>query len=191
MNDERSIIEVYRRSGVDNGAEAVRHWACGFKPGAEVLEIGFERGAIPQLLIDAGLRLYLVENSLTRLSKFKELFPEVPSESSNAKGGMFHSRTFDGVIVCSMKRHMSKPLELERLARIECALRTGGKLLLVFPPQSSMSVDFRTEGWSSPASVAYEAMLRKRGLEVQSDLKDQSGNEYVCAAKHVQAGVPD
>src|SRR5579863_6784117 len=102
VNDEGPIIEAYERREIDNGAEAVLHWAHGFKPGDEVLQIGFGRGAITQLLIDAGLRLSMAESSLNRLGIFQDLFPEVPSECSQVENCRFFSRSFDGVIVCGL-----------------------------------------------------------------------------------------
>lgn len=191
VNEKGPIIKAYDRSRID-GAEEIRHWADGFKPGAEVLEIGFGRDAIPQLLIDAGLQLYLVESSPSRLGLFQGLFPEVPSDYSRTEECWFFNRTFDGVIVCGLTNLTSKPLQIALLAKIERVLCAGGRLMVIFPPRSSMPVEFQRAVWTSrPASGAYEAILWNLGLEVQSDFVDQSGNEYVSAVKHVLAGVPN
>jgi SAM-dependent methyltransferase len=191
VNGELCMIEAYNRSEIDTGTEAVRHWANGFKPGADVLEIGFWRCAIPQLLIDAGLRLHLVEASISRLSRFQQLFPEVPSECLQGNRCMVFSRTFDGVIVCSLTHSVPEPTQIALLARIERVLRAGGRLLVIFPPPASMPAGFKIQSWSHRAKGSYEGILWNLGLEVQPDLVDQSGNQYVCAVKHVQAGVPD
>ena len=191
VNDDQRMIEAYNRSGIDADAEAVRHWADGFKPGADMLEVGFGSCVIPQLLIDAGLRLHLVEASLSRLSRFQQLFPEVPSECLQENRCMFLSRTFDGVIVCGLTPSLPDPTQIVLLARIERVLRTGGRLLVIFPPAASVSAGFNRESWFSRDSGSYEAILWNLGLEVQPNLIDQSGNQYICAVKHVRAGVPD
>ena len=191
VNGEQCMTESYHRSRIDTGAEAVRQWANGLKPGAEVLEIGFGCCAIPQLLIDAGLRLHLVEGSISRLSRFQRLFPEVPAECLQENRCMFFSRTFDGVIVWGLTPAVPEPAQIALLAGIERVLRAGGRLLVSFPPPSSMQAGSRTQSWSPRARRNYEAILCHLGLEVQPDLVDQSGNQYVRAVKHVQAGVPD
>ena len=191
VNGEQYMTESYNRSGIDTDTEAVRHWANGFKPGADVLEIGFGRCAIPQLLIDAGLRLHLIEDSISRLSRFQQLFPEVPSECWEGNERMCFSRTFDGVIVCGLTPSVPEATQVALLARIERVLRAGGRLLVIFPPPASMPAGFEKESLLPRASGTYEAILWNLGLEVQPDLVDQSGNQYVCAVKHVQAGVPD
>ena len=184
------MIEAHNRGGFDTDAEAVRDWVCGFEPGAEVLEIGFWRSVIPQLLIDAGLRLHLVEGSIPRLSRFQRLFPEVPSDYLQRKECTLFSRTFDGVIVCGFTPLVQEPTQIALLAKIERVLRAGGRLLIILPPPASMPAGFKRESWS-PESGAYEAILWNLGLEVQPDLVDQCGNRYICAVKHVQAGVPN
>jgi hypothetical protein len=184
-NGEPCMMEAYSRGGINPVAEAVCHWAGGFKPGAEILEIGFGLAAVPQLLIDAGLRLHLVEPSLSRLIRFQQLFPEVPSECLLEKRCMFFSRTFDGVIVCGTTPSLPQPSQIALLARIEPVLRAGGRLMVIFPPAPS-----RQTGANLHANETYETILWNLGLEVQPELVDRSGDRYVCAVKHVQAGVP-
>jgi hypothetical protein len=186
VNDKNGLTEASRRSPIDT-VESVRQWTHGFRPEAEVLEIGFESGAIPQVLIDANLSLYLVEASHTRLGIFRLMFPEVPSVYSGAKGCTFFSRTFDGVLLCGSSRAMLEPKQLAQLARIERLLRAGGRLLIIIPPQNQEAVDF-DEGAS--AKDVYERVLRNSGLDILPGLFDRSGNEYVSAVKHVYAGVP-
>lgn len=82
VNDKCESVEAYSRRLIDKCAATVRQWSHGFPPDADVLQIGFEGGAIPQLLIDAGLRLHLVEASCTRLRIFRQVFAELPSACS-------------------------------------------------------------------------------------------------------------
>ena len=185
------MIETPNRGEINTGNEAVRQWANGFIPGAEILEIGFGRGAIPQSLIDAGLRLHLVEASIPRLRKFRQLFPEVPSECSQSKGCTFFGRTFDGVLVCGLAPSVPESREIELLSRIERLLSSGGRLLVVFTPPVSAPAGFKKETLSARANETYKTILWNLGLEVQPDLIDKNGHRHVCAVKHVQAGVPN
>ena len=187
VNDKDGSTEPPRRSPIDTAVDTVRQWTRSFRPEAEVLEIGFESGAIPQVLIDASLSLHLVEASQTRLGIFRRMFPEVPSACSEAKDCAFFSRTFDGVLLCGSTGAMLEPKQVALLARIERLLRAGGRLLIILPPQNQEAVDLNGE---ASAKDVCERVLSYSGLDILPGLLDRSGNEYVSAAKHVQAGVP-
>jgi len=175
------------RSSIDTAIDTVRQWTHGFRPEAEVLEIGFESGAIPQVLIDASLSLRLVEASQTRLGIFRRMFPEVPSACSETKSCAFFSRTFDGVLLCGSRRAMLEPKQVALLAKIERLLRGGGRLLIILSPQSQEAVDLYGE---ASARDVCERVLRYSGLDILPGVFDRSGNEYISAVKYVCAGVP-
>jgi len=187
VNDKSELTEAWG-SPIDASVETVRQWTHGFRPDAEVLEIGFESGAIPQLLIDAGLCLHLVEASVARLGIFQQMFPEVSSACSETKGCALFSRTFDGVLLCSSTRAMLESKQIALLPRIERLLCTGGRLLIIIPPQNQVPVELDCE---SSAKNVCERVLRNSGLDILPGLLDRSGYEYVSAVKHVHAGVPD
>jgi len=186
-NEKNGATEASRRSPIDTAVDTVRQWTHGFRPEAEVLEIGFESGAIPQALIDASLSLHLVEASHTRLGIFRQMFPEVPSACSEAKGCALFSRTFDGVLLCGSTRAMLETKQVALLARIERLLRAGGRLLIILPPQNLEAIDLNGE---ASAREVCEKVLRYSGLDILPGLLDRSGNEFVSAVKHVCAGVP-
>lgn len=191
MNDWSESADTYNRGAIEACATTVRTWIHGFSAEADVLQIGFEGGAIPQSIIDAGLRLHLVEASRTRLMIFRQMFAEVPSACSEAAGCTFFSRTFDGVLFCASTRNMPPALAVVQLARIERLLRAGGRLLLIIPPENQTLIDLRSGPMANrSAREAFEKDLRILGLHILPRLLDQSGNEYICAVKHVQAGVP-
>jgi hypothetical protein len=182
--------EAYGGNPIDACAETVRQWTHGFRPGAEILQIGFEGGTIPQLLIDASLCLHLAEASRTRLGMFRQMFPEVPSACSESAGCDLFSRTFDGVLVCSSMRSMPE-VRVAQLPRIERLLRAGGRLLIIIQLENQTPIDIREESVSMRfAKDASERILRNLGLDILPSLLDRSGYEYVSAVKHVHAGVP-
>lgn len=187
VSDKDGLTEASRRSPIDTAVDTVRQWTIGFRPEAEVLQIGFESVAIPQVLIDASLSLHLVEASQTRLGIFRRMFPEVPSACSEAIGCTFFSRTFDGVLLCGSTRAMLEPKQVALLARIERLLRVGGRLLIILPPQNQEAVDLNGE---ASARDVFERILGYSGLDILPGLLDRSGNEFVSAVKHVLAGVP-
>lgn len=191
MNDKSELAEARGRGTIDACAATVRNWIRGFSAEAEVLQIGFEGGAIPQMILDAGLRLHLVEASRTRLRIFRQMFAEVPSACSETTSCALFSRTFDGILFCSSTQTMPTGVVGVQLARIERLLRAGGRLLLIIPPESQTPIDRRRGPRATPPDKeAYERKLGNLGLDILPQLLDQSGNEYVCAVKHVQAGVP-
>lgn len=190
-NGKIGSVESRSRYTINACVDTVRQWTRGFRPDAEVLQIGFEGGAIPQSLIDAGLCLHLVEASRMRLRIFRQMFAEVPSACSEAAACALFSRTFDGVLLCASARTMPKASGFVQLARIERLLRAGGRLLIIIAPQTQAPVDLRGEpGGTSSAEDVCEKILCNSGLDILPRLLDFSGYEYVCAVKHVQAGVP-
>ena len=187
VSDKDGLTEASRRSPIDTVVDTVRQWANGFRPEAEILEIGFESGAIPQVLIDASLSLHLVEASQTRLGIFRRMFPEVPSACSEVKECAFFNRTFDGVLLCGSTRAMLEPKQVVLLARIERLLRAGGRLLIILRPQNQEAVDLNGE--TSARNVCERALLYS-GLDILPGVFDRSGNEYISAVKYVCPGVP-
>ncbi len=191
VNEKSGSAEANRRSNSDACVATVRRWTHEFPPEADILQIGFEGGAIPQLIIDAGLRLHLVDASRGRLGIFRQMFPEVRSACSDTPGCTLFNRTFDGVLVNNDIRTMPKEMGAAQLSRIERLLRAGGRLLIIIRPDCRTSVDFRSAPEAiSSAKEAFERDLLNLGLHVLPQLHDRSENEYVCATKHVQAGVP-
>lgn len=191
VNDKIESVAPCRPCQINTCVDAVRRWTHGFRPDAEVLQIGFESGAIPQLLIDAGLRLHLVEASRTRLRVFRQMFEEVPSACSEATACALFGRTFDGVLLCASTRTMPDVLGVAQLAGIERLLRAGGRLLIIISPEPKAPTDLRGEPKSAnSAKDRCEKILSNSGLDILPRLLDLSGYEYVSAVKHVQAGVP-
>jgi len=185
------MLEAVDRREVDTCPDRVRRWASEFKPGDEILEIGFGRGAIPQALIDADLRLYLIEASLARLSVFRRMFPEVPSACSDTIGCTIFKRTFDGVILCCSAGATPNSVSPELLSRVERVLRFGGRLLVIAASRPSTSKHLLSEDWRSrPSNDQCERILRNLGLDVETDVSNQSDNAYISAIKHIHAGVP-
>lgn len=187
VNDKCESAEAYSRRLIDTCTATVRQWSHEFPPDAHVLQIGFEGGAIPQLLIDAGLRLHLVEASRTRLGIFRKMFAEVPSACSEARDCALFSRTFDGLLLCASAQTMPRAMGIRQLARLERLLCAGGRLLIIIPPESQAPTDL---GSTRSAKDTWETILSHSGLHILPPLLDRSGNEYVCAVKHVHAGVP-
>ena len=185
------MLETIHRPETDSCPDRVRRWASEFKPGNEILEIGFARGAIPQALIDAELRIYLAEASPARLGIFRKMFPEVPSACSDTIGCTFFNRTFDGVILCCSTGTMPNSIRPELLSRIERVLRSGGRLLVISASQSSPSKHLSGEDWCfRPSSDECERILGNLGLDVEKDVSHPNGDGYISAIKHVHAGGP-
>lgn len=191
MNDKSESADAYSRGAIDPCAATVRTWIHGFSPDADVLQIGFDGGDIPQLILDAGLRLHLVEASPMRLRIFRQIFAEVPSACSETTDCTLFSRTFDGVLFCASARTMPPAMGVAQLAGVERLLHAGGRLLLIIPPENQTVIDLRSGPMATrSAKDAYEKTLCNLGLHILPHLLDQSGNQYVCAVKHVQPGVP-
>jgi len=53
------------------GPDVVRAWAEECAPGSEVLELGCGHGAMSQVLVDAGLKLWAIDASPTLLAAFR------------------------------------------------------------------------------------------------------------------------
>jgi SAM-dependent methyltransferase len=161
------------------GPDVVRAWAEECAPGSEVLELGCGHGAMSQVLVDAGLKLWAIDASPTLLAAFRERFPGVETECAAAEESNFFGRTFDGVVAVGLLFLLEEEAQKVVLRKAARALRTGGQLLFTAPLQVVEWRDIMTGERSRSLGVAvYEQVLREEGLEISWGVTDEGENHY-------------
>ncbi len=170
------------------GQAVVRAWAGEFMPRAQVLELGCGHGVISEVLIEAGLELFVVDASPSLLSAFRERFPNVEAECNAAEHSSFFGRTFDGAIAWGLLFLLPEDAQRAILTRVAGVLRPGGRLLFTAPRETFPWTDIMTGQPSrSLGTAVYEDLLHELGLEVSSGVTDEGDNHYFFAARPVLA----
>jgi SAM-dependent methyltransferase len=166
------------------GLDVVRDWARQFTRGDEVLELGCGHGVISEVLVEARLTLFAVDASPTLLRAFHDRFPGVETDCCAAEESMFFGRTFDGVVAWGLLFLLEEDAQRFVLAKVEKALRPGGRFLFTAPREATEWIDVTTARPSrSLGAIVYEQVLRGLGLEVSSGVTDEGGNYYYYATK--------
>ena len=157
----------------------MRKWASQFPPGSELLELGCGHGVISQVLLEAGVKLSVVDASPTLLREFHKRFPDVEVERSTAQKSELLNRKYDGVVAWGLIFLLAETDQRWVLRRAADALRPNGRLVFTAPNEALTWTDSITERPSlSLGATAYEALLRDLGLDVLSGVIDEGGNCY-------------
>jgi SAM-dependent methyltransferase len=181
---ERCAGTFIRSRNPEIGKAVVRAWARDFTSGAEVLELGCGHGVISQVLVEAGLALFVVDASPSLLRAFHERFPGIESDCCAAEKSTFFKRTFDGVVACGLLFLLEEDAQRSLLSKVGEALRPGGRFLFTAPRAAIQWLDVMTEQPSrSLGAAAYEQLLRGFGLEVSSGVTDEGENHYYFVEK--------
>jgi len=181
---EQHAQDFMRARRAHIGPDVVREWAQEFPPGAEVLELACGHGAVSQVLVDQGLKLFGIDASQTLLKAFRERFPDVETECAAAEDSNYFRRRFDGVIAWGLMFLLPEKTQRTVLAKMARALKSGGRLLFTAPRGAKVWVDSITGQESRSLSVEdYESLLRDLGFDVEPGRMDVGENYYYFARK--------
>jgi 2-polyprenyl-3-methyl-5-hydroxy-6-metoxy-1,4-benzoquinol methylase len=179
-NGYEEYAEIFMRArNLKIGLSVMRKWASQLAPGSELLELGCGHGVISQVLLEAGVKLSVVDASPTLLREFHSRFPGVEVECSTAQKSELLSRTYDGVVAWGLIFLFAEIDQRSVLRRAADALRPNGRLVFTAPNEALTWKDSITETPSlSLGATVYEALLRDLGLDVSSGVIDEGGNCY-------------
>ena len=179
-NGYEEYAEIFMRArNLKIGLSVMRKWAGQLAPGSELLELGCGHGVISQVLLEAGVKLSVVDASPTLLREFHSRFPDVEVECSTAQKSELLSRKYDGVVAWGLILLLAETDQRSVLRRAADALRPNGRLVFTAPNEALTWKDSITEMPSlSLGATVYEALLRDLGLDVSSGVIDEGGNCY-------------
>jgi 2-polyprenyl-3-methyl-5-hydroxy-6-metoxy-1,4-benzoquinol methylase len=179
-NGYEEYAEIFMRArNLKIGLSVMRKWASQLAPGSELLELGCGHGVISQVLLEARVKLSVVDASPTLLREFRSRFPDVEVECSTAQKSELLRRKYDGVVAWGLILLLAETDQRSVLRRAADALRPNGRLVFTAPNEALTWKDSITEMPSlSLGATVYEALLRDLGLDVSSGVIDEGGNCY-------------
>jgi 2-polyprenyl-3-methyl-5-hydroxy-6-metoxy-1,4-benzoquinol methylase len=179
-NGYEEYAEIFMRARNPKiGASVMRKWASQLVPGSELLELGCGHGVVSQVLLEAGIKLSVVDASPTLLRDFHSRFPDVEVECSTAQKSELLRRKYDGVVAWGLIFLLAETDQRSVLRRAADALRPNGRLVFTAPNEALTWKDSITEMPSlSLGATVYEALLRDLGLDVSPRVIDEGGNCY-------------
>ena len=184
-NGYEEYAEIFMRArDLKIGQSVMRRWASQLAPGSEVLELGCGHGVVSQVLLEAGVKLSVVDASPTLLREFHRRFPDVEVECSTAQKSELLRRKYEGVVAWGLIFLLAETDQRSVLRRAADALRPHGRLVFTAPNEALAWKDSITEMPSlSLGATVYEALLRDLGLDVSSGVIDEGSNCYYEAIK--------
>jgi 2-polyprenyl-3-methyl-5-hydroxy-6-metoxy-1,4-benzoquinol methylase len=179
-NGYEEYAEIFMRArNLKIGLSVMRKWARQLAPGSELLELGCGHGVISQVLLEARVKLSVVDASSTLLREFRSRFPDVEVECSTAQKSELLRREYDGVVAWGLIFLLAETDQRSVLRRAADALRPNGRLVFTAPNEALTWKDSITEMPSlSLGATVYEALLRDPGLDVSSGVINEGGNCY-------------
>jgi 2-polyprenyl-3-methyl-5-hydroxy-6-metoxy-1,4-benzoquinol methylase len=179
-NGYEEYAEIFMRArNLKIGLSVMRKWASQLAPGSELLELGCGHGVISQVLLEARVKLSVVDASPTLLRESRSRFPDVEVECSTAQKSELLRRKYDGVVAWGLILLLAETDQRSVLRRAADALRPNGRLVFTAPNEALTWKDSITEMPSlSLGATVYEALLRDLGLDVSSGVIDEGGNCY-------------
>jgi len=167
------------------GAATVAEWSRTLPPAATVLDLGCGTGVpISQVLIERGFLVHGVDAAPTMVAAFRDRFPDVPVECAAVEDSNFFGKRFDAVVSVGLFFLLDEQAQLQLIAKIAGALRSGGQLLFTAPRQ----ICSWNDGMTDRASVGlgfdvYRDALEAHGLSLSGTQTDEGENHYYFARK--------
>jgi 2-polyprenyl-3-methyl-5-hydroxy-6-metoxy-1,4-benzoquinol methylase len=162
------------------GAAMVKEWAESFESGQEVLDVGCGfGGAYTNDLINAGLKIYGIDASITLIHEYQKRFPGAISRCEAAEVSSFFEKTFDGVLSVGLIFLLYEMAQISVLHKIADAIKEGGRLLFSSPNQVCDWDDLSTGRKSrSLGREKYVRILEAHGLSLINEHTDEGESHY-------------
>lgn len=171
------------------GVSEVATLASSIPRGSRVLDLGCGNGIpLTRTLLEAGHRVFGLDNSAQMLARFRTNFPDTPVIRSVAQTCGFASNSFDAAIAWGVMFHLNQPDQVRAIASVSRILKTGAPFLFTsgdvdgpVPIEGIMNdVVFR---YFSFSIEDYRRVLGEHGLTLSSVHEDRGGNTYYMTQK--------
>ena len=167
------------------GPPVVREWGRTLPPGATVLDLGCGHGVpTTQVLVEEGLKVYAIDASTRLMAKFRERFPDIPSDCAGVEDSDFFGRTFDAVIAWGLMFLLAPATQERLIHKVATVLKPGGKFLFTSLAQEQIWNDSLTNRESiSLGAARYKEIIQDAGLELTGEASDEGENHYYFVSK--------
>ncbi|WOI52151.1 class I SAM-dependent methyltransferase [Parvularcula sp. LCG005] len=166
------------------GKALVTEWVAGLNDNAAVLDIGAGHGVLTEIIAASGRPVWAIEPSPRLCEAFRARLPDIPIACEKAEDSAFFDRKFDGITAIGVIFLLPPATQRAVLLRSAQVLRPGGQLLFSAPVQACEWTDVLTGQVSqSLGRDAYQAILRKAGLDLRGIREDEGGSSYYLAAR--------
>jgi SAM-dependent methyltransferase len=171
--------------GAGIGVSVVAEWAATLPPDATVLDLGCGTGIpITTIFVERGFHVYGLDASPAMVAAFKARFPGILVQCAAAQESDFFGRTFDAVVSWGLFFLLDTETQRRLIAKVACALRSGGRFLFTATRHSCTWNDALTGRISiSLGHEAYQRELGSHGLTLVGTETDEGGNYYFFAEK--------
>jgi SAM-dependent methyltransferase len=182
---ERLAESFVARRNPQIGAATVRAWSDALPPGASILDLGCGHGVpISQTLVNLGFRVFGVDASQKLISLFRDRFPGAESECAAAEDSNYFGRSFDGVVACGLMFLLPAGTQAVVIGKVARALKCNGRFLFTAPREPLTWIDVMTRRESISLGIEeYQRILRREGLTLIGEDKDEGDNYYYSALK--------
>ena len=167
------------------GVQVAHQWARTLWTGAKVVEIACGGGfPVTRTLIDAGLRLWVIDSSPTLIAAFKDRFPGIPAQCATVQESDFFKRKFDAAISIGLIFLLNETDQIKMFDRVSKILHPGASFLFTAPIEKGTWIDVNTgHSCISLGLDVYESALEKSGFRVVGRYEDSGKNNYYEAEK--------
>lgn len=171
--------------GSSIGAAVVAAWARDLPEGAAVIDLGAGPGGPRSAaLVRPDFEHYAIEASPTLAATYQQRFPHAKVACEPAEDSTFFSRSFDAALAWGLLFLLPPEAQENLIENVGRALVPGGQFLFTAPRQACSWNDSFTGRLSvSLGEEAYEALLRRAGLERVDTMVDEGENHYYAAMK--------
>lgn len=179
----RKFLQCRDKSTV--GIEVANQWARSLVPKSDVIEIACGGGIpVTQTLINAKLKLWVIDSSPTLLTVFKDRFPNVPVQCATVLESDFFQREYDAAISVGLIFLLRERDQIKMIDRVSEILRPGASFLFTAPIEKGTWIDVNTDhACISLGREIYEKALERSGFQVVGCYEDIGKNNYYEAEK--------
>jgi 2-polyprenyl-3-methyl-5-hydroxy-6-metoxy-1,4-benzoquinol methylase len=188
MTNYDEIFEWYvqNRSG-EIGVTDIQKFTLGLPASAKILDLGCGDGfPISSYLFEHGFDVFAIDSSKNMIERYKERFPDVPTECAEIQHSSFFDVRFNAVIAYGVVFHLNEDDQASVLIHSAKSLLPGGKLLFTSQKEeihgtSTMNginfpyISLGTERYSK-GTERYSKILQDNGMKLEDEYCDQWDN---------------
>lgn len=191
MMDAAQVYETYAREFLRGrdlspvGARVVEQWSRTLRIGATVMELACGGGyPITRVLHAAGLQLWAVDSSATRIAEFRMRFPGIQVQCATVQESDFFGLQYDGAVAIGLIFLLTEQEQTNLISRISGVLRPGARFLFTAPTQTGIWEDLNTGlECKSLGRRHYQDLWERAGFQLVATYADVGQNNYYDVEK--------